>query len=153
MSRVGKVALVLLVLALVVLGLPVGMPTMSCPQCVLPVGAWCLLVVLTVAVAMAVPDRPAGELASCRCGCRHDGGRAGWSVLHNGDPSRSSRTTGWVERGAAAHGERLTAGTPAGSARSRRALGHAVAPGREGRPDPEAQRARVAGYCCQGAHR
>jgi hypothetical protein len=57
MSRVGKVALVLLVLALVVVGLPVGMPMMSCPQCVLPVGAWCLLVVLTAAVAVTVPDR------------------------------------------------------------------------------------------------
>jgi hypothetical protein len=63
MSRLGRVALVLLVLALVVAGLPVGMPTMSCPECVLPVGAWCLLVaLLTAAVTVVAPDRAGGRV-------------------------------------------------------------------------------------------
>lgn len=58
MSRLGKVALVLLVLALVVVGLPIGMPMASCPQCVLPAGAWCLLAaLLTAAAAVVAPDR------------------------------------------------------------------------------------------------
>jgi hypothetical protein len=64
MSRLGRVALVLLVLALVVVGLPVGMPTMSCPQCVLPVGAWCLLVaLLTAAVTVVAPNRTGGPVS------------------------------------------------------------------------------------------
>jgi len=64
MSRLGRVALVLLVLALVVAGLPVGMPAMSCPQCVPPVGAWCLLVaaLLTAAVTVVAPDRTGGRV-------------------------------------------------------------------------------------------
>jgi hypothetical protein len=63
MSRLGKVALVMLVLALVLAGLPIGMPMASCPQCVLPAGAWCLLVaLLAVAAAVVVPDRPGGRV-------------------------------------------------------------------------------------------
>jgi hypothetical protein len=63
MSRLGKVALVLLVLALVVVGLPIGMPMAPCPQCVLPAGAWCLLVaLLTVAAAVLAPDRTGGRV-------------------------------------------------------------------------------------------
>jgi hypothetical protein len=61
MSRLGKVALVLLVLTLVVVGLPVGMPMASCPQCVLAAGAMCLLVVLlTAAAAVLAPVRSGG---------------------------------------------------------------------------------------------
>jgi hypothetical protein len=59
MSWLGKGALVLLVLALVVVGLPVGMPMASCPQCVLPAGAWCLL---TAAAAVVAPDRTGGRV-------------------------------------------------------------------------------------------
>jgi hypothetical protein len=63
MSRLGRVAMVLLVLALVVVGLPVGMPMASCPQCVLPTGAMCLLVALLATVAaLEVPD-PTGSRA------------------------------------------------------------------------------------------
>lgn len=54
MGRLGKVALVLLVLTLVVVGLPVGMPMASCPQCVLAAGAMCLLVALLTAAAAVV---------------------------------------------------------------------------------------------------
>jgi hypothetical protein len=89
MSRLGKVALVLLVLALVVVGLPVGMPMASCPQCVLPAGAMCLLAMLTAATAAAVRIGPAGGLACCRFGCRPGCGPDGWTVLRNGCPSRS----------------------------------------------------------------
>jgi hypothetical protein len=65
MSRLGKVALVLLVLALVVVGLPIGMPMAPCPQCVLPAGAWCLLVaLLTVAAVVLAPDRTGGRAAA-----------------------------------------------------------------------------------------
>jgi hypothetical protein len=64
MSRLGKVALVLLVLTLVVVvGLPVGMPMASCPQCVLPAGAMCLLVVLlTAAAAVLAPVGSGGRI-------------------------------------------------------------------------------------------
>jgi hypothetical protein len=63
MTRLGKVALVLLVLALVVVGLPIGMPMASCPQCVLPGGAWCLLLgMLTAAAAVVVPDWTGGRV-------------------------------------------------------------------------------------------
>ena len=63
MSRLGKVALVLLVLALVLVGLPIGMPMASCPQCVLPAGALCLLVALLAAVAaVVVADRTGGRV-------------------------------------------------------------------------------------------
>jgi hypothetical protein len=54
MSRLGKVALVLLVLSVVVVGLPVGMPTVPCPQCVPPAGAWCLLMALLTATAALI---------------------------------------------------------------------------------------------------
>jgi hypothetical protein len=63
MTCLLKVALVLLVLALVLMGLPVGMPMASCPQCVLPAGVFCLLVALLATVAaVEVPD-PAGRRA------------------------------------------------------------------------------------------
>jgi hypothetical protein len=63
MSRLGKVALVLLVLTLVVVGLPVGMPMASCPQCVLAAGAMCLLVaLLTAATAVIAPVRSGGRI-------------------------------------------------------------------------------------------
>jgi hypothetical protein len=58
MSRLGKVALVLLVLALVVVGLPIGMPMVSCPQCVLPAAALCLLVAVLATIAIEVPNPP-----------------------------------------------------------------------------------------------
>jgi hypothetical protein len=62
MSRLGKVALVLLVLTLLVAGLPVGMPMASCPQCVLPAGAMCLLVaLLTAAAAVVTPVGTGGR--------------------------------------------------------------------------------------------
>jgi hypothetical protein len=65
MSRLGKVAVVLLVLALVVVGLPVGMPMASCPQCVLSAGAWCLLVaLLTAAAAVVASDRTGGRVGA-----------------------------------------------------------------------------------------
>jgi hypothetical protein len=59
MSRLGKVALVLLVLTLVVVvGLPVSMPMAFCPHCVLAAGAMCLLVaLLTAAAAVLAPGR------------------------------------------------------------------------------------------------
>jgi hypothetical protein len=62
MSRLGKVALVLLVLALVLVGLPIGMPMVSCPQCVLPAAALCLLVAVLATVAIEVPN-PTGRRA------------------------------------------------------------------------------------------
>jgi hypothetical protein len=63
MSRLGKVALVLLVLTLLVVGLPVGMPMASCPQCVLPAGAMCLLVaLLTAAAAVLAPVQTGGRM-------------------------------------------------------------------------------------------
>jgi disulfide bond formation protein DsbB len=62
MSRLGKVALVLLVLTLVVVGLPIGMPMAPCPQCVLPDGAMCLLVALLTVAAVLAPDRTGGRV-------------------------------------------------------------------------------------------
>jgi hypothetical protein len=63
MTRLGKVALVLLVLVLVAVGLPLGMPMVSCPQCVLPAGAMCLLLaVLTAAAAVVAPHRTGGRV-------------------------------------------------------------------------------------------
>jgi hypothetical protein len=53
MSWLGKVALVLVVLA----GLPIGMPMASWPRCALSVGAWCLLVAPLAVAAVVVPDR------------------------------------------------------------------------------------------------
>jgi hypothetical protein len=66
MSRLGKVALVLLVLALVVVGLPIGMPMASCPQCVLPAGLACVLAAI-LGLGLVAPAR-AGE-------------RAGWVAI------------------------------------------------------------------------
>ena len=66
MSRLVKVTLLVMVL----LGLPVGMPMASmasCPQCVLPAGAGCLLVaVLAMLAAFVAPVR--------------SGRRGGWLV-------------------------------------------------------------------------
>src|SRR6266508_620121 len=47
MSRLGRVAPVMLVLALVPVGRPIGMPMASCPQCVLPGAARCQQATLT----------------------------------------------------------------------------------------------------------
>jgi hypothetical protein len=69
MSRLGRFALVLVVLALVVVGLPVGMPigtVAMCPQCVLPTGLACVLV-LVLGFGLVAP------LCS--------GGRAGWLAV------------------------------------------------------------------------
>jgi hypothetical protein len=68
MSRLGKVALVLLVLALVVVvvGLPIGMPMASCPQCVLPAGLACVLAVI-LGFGLVAPAR--------------SGERAGWLAI------------------------------------------------------------------------
>jgi hypothetical protein len=63
MSGLLKVALVLVVLALVLVGLPIGMPMPSCPQCVLPTGALCLLVALLATVAaVVVPGSTGGRV-------------------------------------------------------------------------------------------
>jgi hypothetical protein len=44
-------------------GLPVGMPMASCPQCVLPAGAICLLVaLLTAAAAVVAPVGTGGRI-------------------------------------------------------------------------------------------
>jgi hypothetical protein len=57
MSRFAKVTLLMLVLALLVVGLPVGMPTGAgamCPQCVLPAGLVCMLAMLLSLAVMAL---------------------------------------------------------------------------------------------------
>jgi hypothetical protein len=57
MSRFTKVTLLMLVLALLVMGLPVGMPTeavATCPQCVLPAGLVCMLAVVLSFAVMAL---------------------------------------------------------------------------------------------------
>jgi hypothetical protein len=54
MSRWGKAALVLLlVLAVVLAGLPIGVPMAACAQCVLPAGVLCLLVASLATVVVA----------------------------------------------------------------------------------------------------
>lgn len=66
MSRLAKFTLLVLALALLVMGLPVGMPmgtAAMCPQCVLPAGLVCLLAV-ALGVGLAMPP--------------HSGGRVGW---------------------------------------------------------------------------
>lgn len=66
MSLLLKVTLVVLVLALLVVGLPVGMPMATgamCPQCVLPAELACVLAVL-LGFGLVAPGR--------------SGGRAGW---------------------------------------------------------------------------
>jgi disulfide bond formation protein DsbB len=60
MTCLLKVVLVLVVLALVLVGLPIGMPMAPCPQCVLPAGAFCLLVALLATVAAVQEPDPAG---------------------------------------------------------------------------------------------
>ena len=57
MSRFAKVTLLMLVLALLVVGLPVGMPMGAgamCPQCVLPAGLVCMLALLLGLAVMAL---------------------------------------------------------------------------------------------------
>ena len=57
MSRFAKVTLLMLVLALLVVGLPVGMPMGAgamCPQCVLPAGLVCMLAMLLSLAVMAL---------------------------------------------------------------------------------------------------
>jgi hypothetical protein len=64
MSRFAK--FMVLVLAVLVVGLPIGMPmgtAAMCPQCVLPAGLACVLV-LVLGFGLVAPQRP--------------GGRAGW---------------------------------------------------------------------------
>ena len=66
MSRLAKFALLVLVLALLVVGLPVGMPmgpVAMCPQCVLPTGLACVLV-LVLGLGLVAP--------------LYSGGRVGW---------------------------------------------------------------------------
>lgn len=69
MRPFAKFTLLVLVLALLVVGLPIGMPmgtggtAAMCPQCVLPVGLACILAVL-LGLGLVVPQRP--------------GVRAGW---------------------------------------------------------------------------
>lgn len=63
MSRFAKFALLVLVLALLVVSLPVGMPmgtAAMCPQCVLPAGLACILAVL-LGFGLVVPQRPSGR--------------------------------------------------------------------------------------------
>jgi hypothetical protein len=62
MSRFAQVMLLFLVLALLVVGLPVGMPmgtTAMCPQCVLPAGLVCMLVVV-LGFGLVMPPRSGG---------------------------------------------------------------------------------------------
>jgi hypothetical protein len=64
MSRFAKVAVPILVLALLVMGLPVGMPmgaSAMCPQCVLPVGLVCVLAML-LSLAVVAPKRSGGRV-------------------------------------------------------------------------------------------
>jgi hypothetical protein len=63
MSRFAKPMVLLLVLALLVMGLPVGMPMGAgamCPQCVLPAGLACVLAVLLSFVV--APKRSFGRV-------------------------------------------------------------------------------------------
>jgi hypothetical protein len=69
MSRFAKFMLLVLVLAVLVVGLPIGMPMEAaamCPQCVLPAGLVCVLV-LVLGFGLVAPPRP--------------GGRAGWLAV------------------------------------------------------------------------
>ena len=62
MSRFAKVTLLVLVLALLAVGLPIGMPMSAgvmCPKCVLPTGPVCALAVL-LSVAVLAPRRSGG---------------------------------------------------------------------------------------------
>jgi hypothetical protein len=64
MSRFVKAIVLVLVLALLVMGLPVGMPMGAgamCPQCVLPAGLVCVLVVL-LSLAVVAPKRTFGRV-------------------------------------------------------------------------------------------
>jgi len=64
MSRFAKVALLVLVLALLVMGLPIGMPMAdgaTCPQCMLPAGLVCVLAML-LSFAVMAPDRSGGRV-------------------------------------------------------------------------------------------
>jgi hypothetical protein len=64
MGRIAKFALLVLVLALLVVGLPVGMPmgtVAMCPQCVLPTGLACVLV-LVLGFGLVAPPRSGGRL-------------------------------------------------------------------------------------------
>jgi hypothetical protein len=64
MSRFAKVTLLLLVLALLVVGLPVGMPMEAgamCPQCVLPAGLVCMLAMFLSFAVMAL-QRSGGQV-------------------------------------------------------------------------------------------
>jgi hypothetical protein len=66
LSRLARLTLLMLVLALLVVGLPIGMPMGAgamCPQCVLPTGLACLFAVV-LGLGLVGPPRP--------------GGRAGW---------------------------------------------------------------------------
>jgi hypothetical protein len=57
MSRFAKVTMLMLVLALLVVGLPVGMPMGAgamCPQCVLPAGLVCMLAMFLSLAVMAL---------------------------------------------------------------------------------------------------
>ena len=63
MSRLAKLTLVVLVLALLMVGLPVGMPmgaAAMCPQCVLPTGLACMLV-LVLGFGRVASQRPSGR--------------------------------------------------------------------------------------------
>jgi hypothetical protein len=69
MSRFATFLVLVLVLALLVVGLPLGMPMAAgamCPQCVLPVGLACMLV-LALGFGLVAPPR--------------SGGRAGWGPV------------------------------------------------------------------------
>jgi hypothetical protein len=64
MSRFAKPMVLVLVLALLVMGLPVGMPMGAgaiCPQCVLPAGLVCVLAVL-LSFAVVAPKRSFGRV-------------------------------------------------------------------------------------------
>jgi hypothetical protein len=61
MSRFAKVTVLVLVLALLIMGLSVGMPmgaSAMCPQCVLPAGLVCVLAVL---LSFVVAPKRSGE--------------------------------------------------------------------------------------------
>jgi hypothetical protein len=63
MRRFAKFTLLVLVLALLVVGLPIGMPmgtVAMCPQCVLPTGLACMLAVV-LGFGLVAPQRPAGR--------------------------------------------------------------------------------------------
>jgi hypothetical protein len=62
MSLLVKVTLLVLVLALLAVGLPVGMPMETramCPQCVLPAGLACVLAVV-VGFGLVAPGQSGG---------------------------------------------------------------------------------------------